>query len=117
MPLAGETGNEFRVIVRQSTQNIMDFSVILAVRVPGSNRWFRLLRYNGKSHEHTNRIEGETFYDFHVHEATERYQDLGMREDAYATPTDRYVTLQEALECLIEDANIQVPADPQLQLF
>jgi hypothetical protein len=49
-----------------------------------------LRRHNGRSHEHTNQIEASTFYDFHIHMATERYQELGMREDAYAEATDRF---------------------------
>ena len=83
LDLSGETGTEFRLILRQSRINRLDFSVILAVLVPQSTQVFRLRRYNGRSHEHTNQIEKETFYDFHIHFATERYQALGAREDAY----------------------------------
>ena len=100
LDLAGDGGSEFRVILRQSTINIQDFSIILAVLVPQSTQVFRLRRYNGRSHEHTNHIEGESFYDFHVHLATERYQEIGAREDAYAEPTNRYGSIQDALCCL-----------------
>ena len=48
------------------------------------------------------------FYDFHIHFATERYQELGAREDAYARPTDRHDMLRDALGCLVKDANIGV---------
>ena len=51
--LSGES-TKFRLILRQNDINVLDFSIILAVYPPGSNRLFRLLRYNGKSHEHTN---------------------------------------------------------------
>lgn len=95
----------------------MDFSVILAVRVPQSNQVFRLRRYNGKSHEHTNHIEGQSFYDFHIHLATERYQEIGAREDTYAEPTDRYETFQDALRCLLADASFDVPSEPQRDFF
>ena len=115
--IGGEAGSEFRLILRQNKINPLDFSVILAVRVPGSNQLFRLRRYNGKSQEHSNRIEGVKFYDFHIHVATERYQELGTREDAYADPTDRYGDYQGALRCLIADANIEVPQDLQVDLF
>lgn len=117
LEMKGETGNEFVVILRQSSENLFDFSVILAVRVPESNRMFRLRRYNGKSHEHTNRIEGETFYDFHIHKATERYQQLGAREDAYAVATDRYSDLSAAVSCLLDDANFELPPKSQMQLM
>lgn len=40
----GEAGSEFRIITRQSQQNPFDFSVILAYKVPQSNRLFRLRR-------------------------------------------------------------------------
>ena len=81
--------NQFRLILRQSIANPLDFSVILAVRVPQSSRLFRLRRNNGRSHEHTNSVEGDTFYDYHIHTATERYQEVGS-QDAYAEATDRY---------------------------
>ena len=95
----------------------MDFSVILAVRVPQSRRLFRLRRYNGKSHEHTNHIERVTFYDFHIHFATERYQEIGAREDTFAEPTDRYSDIGGALDCVISDANFEVPPGSQSVLF
>lgn len=117
LDLKGEAGNEFRLILRKSTVNPLDFSVILAVHVPQSNQLFRLRRYNGKSHEHTNRIEGERFYGFHIHMATERYQDIGAREDAYAEVTDRYGDFDSALRCLINDVNLQTPAREQIDLF
>ena len=117
LELTGDAASEFRLILRQNKINPLDFSIILAVRVPQSNRLFRLRRYNGKSHEHTNQIEAVTFYDFHIHSATERYQEIGMREDAYAEPTDRYGDFHSALRCLIDDAHLEVPREPQSSLF
>ena len=116
LDLIGDGGSEFRLVLRRNTVNQLDFSIILAVRVPQSSQLFRLRRYNGKSHEHTNHIEEETFYDFHIHFATERYQSLGTREDAYAVPTDRYVDYHGALRCCIEDVNLAVAADQQGEL-
>ena len=115
--LDGDAGSNFRVILRKNTINVLDFSIILAVRVPHSTKIFRLRRYNGKSHEHTNHIEGDTFYDFHIHIATERYQEIGTREDAYAEPTDRYGDFHGALVCLLDDANFDVPPEAQASLF
>jgi hypothetical protein len=80
----GAQGGKFRIILRQSSYNPLDFSVILAWLPPQSTTPFRLCRFNGKSHEHTNTIETATFYDFHVHRATERYQQAGAREDTFA---------------------------------
>jgi hypothetical protein len=117
LELPGDAGGEFRLILRQNKINPLDFSIILAVRVPNSSTIFRLRRYNGKSHEHTNHIEGQTFYDFHIHIATERYQHIGTREDAYAEPTDRYGDFHGALRCLFKDANLDPPPEPQGRLF
>lgn len=113
----GEDGSEFRIILRQSGFNLLDFSVILAYLPPKTNQVFRLRRYNGKSHEHTNTIEGQIFYGFHIHLATARYQDLGMREDSFATVTDRFGDFQGAVRCLIQDCNFIVPDDLQRKLF
>lgn len=117
LALTGDAGSEFRLILRQNKLNPLDFSIILAVRVPQSNQIFRLRRYNGKSHEHTNHIEDETIYGFHIHMATERYQEIGTREDAYAELTDRYGDFHGALRCLIAHSNIEVPPDEQDRLF
>lgn len=117
LDLVGRSGNEFRLIFRRNSINPVAFSVILSVRVPGSSQLFRLRRCNGKNHQHTNRIEGDTFYDFHIHVATERYQRIGAREDAYAKTTNRYSDFHGALRCMIEDAGFEVPDDPQGDLF
>ena len=117
LDLKGANASEFRAILRKSSYNVFDFSVILAYCVPGTIQVFRLRRYNGKSHEHTNAIERETFYAFHIHTATERYQDLGMREDSFAEPTDRFSNFEEAVDCLFDDANLKAPEGQQGKLF
>ena len=117
LDVAGVYRSQFRLIFRKSRENPWDFSVILAVRVPQSSRLFRLRRYNGKSHEHTNHIEGVTFYDYHIHFATERYQEIGAREDTFAEPTDRYSDIEGALDCLIADASFEMPPGSQRGLF
>ncbi len=117
LDLIGDDGNKFRLILRQNQISPLDFSVILAVRIPQSNQIFRLRRYNGKSHEHTNHIEDVTFYDFHIHIATTRYQELGAREDAFAEPTERYADFRSAFNCLIDDANFVIPPKSQTELF
>jgi len=103
MGITGSTGNAFLLKFRQNEINALDFSVILIYIPKGSNQLFRLRRYNGKSHEHTNKIEGNTFFGFHIHTATERYQQLGLDEDAFAEPTDRYAGFQAATDCMIQD--------------
>lgn len=117
LDIAGVQGNSYRLILRQSDYNPMDFSAILAMNPLESNLLFRLRRYNGKSHEHTNPIEGQTFYDYHIHEATERYQEIGAREDSFAVPTERYSDLQSAIRCLLDDCGFVFPKGEQVSLF
>lgn len=97
------------IFTRQSMINPFDFSVILGYKVPGFNTIFRLRRYNGK-HTHTNTIERERIRDFHIHKATERYQKIGgMKEDSFAEVTDRYTSLESAIECLLDDCGFTPP--------
>lgn len=117
LSLTGDAGSDFQVVFRQSEFNPLDFSVILCYCVPGSSLVVRLRRYNGKSHEHTNKIEGDTFYDFHVHTATERYQQTGLREDSFAQPTDRYCDFNGAVQCMMNDCGFDAPPDLQGVLF
>ena len=60
----GEKGTEFRLILRRTRVNGVDYSIILAVLVRRAAQVFRLRRYNGRSHEHTNEIENGTLCDF-----------------------------------------------------
>ena len=117
LDVQGVSGNKFRLILRQNSFDPLDFSIILAHCPPNTHRLFRLRRYNGRSHEHKNHIEGNTFYDFHIHIATQRYQEFGTREDAYAEPTDRFSDFSSALECLLNDCGFDIPDDPQGRLF
>ena len=113
----GVNDSEFRLILRQALHNVLDFSAVLAYCPAGSSQLFRLRRYNGKSHEHTNQIEKQTFYDFHIHMATERYQNSGLREDAFATPTNRYADFHGGLDCLLSDCSFEIPTNSTLPLF
>lgn len=106
----------FRISVRQNTRKPTDFSAILGWKYPGTNVWINLKRYNGLSHEHTNKIERDTFFDYHIHTATERYQWLGGDAEAFAECTDRYTTLDGALACLIEDCGFVLPDDERMQI-
>lgn len=110
-------GNLFNIILRQNIHNINDFSVIFAFQEKEKNTNFKLRRYNGKSHEHSNKLEGDKFYNFHIHFATQRYQDVGRKEESYAEITDRYSDIQNALKCLLNDCNIEIAVDIQSNLF
>lgn len=110
-------GSSFVIKVRLSNENPLDFSAILGFIPPNATKPFLLRRYNGKSHEHKNKLEKEkVFYDFHIHTATERYQREGTKEEYFAEITDRYSTVQEALNCLIQDCNVSLPKGSQYNL-
>lgn len=111
LDVTGSNGHEFRIIQRQSEFNMLDFSVILAYRPREINELFLLRRYNGRSHEHTNSIEVETFYSFHIHQATERYQDLGAKEASYAKPATEYSSIEEAVERMFAECGFVVPPE------
>lgn len=116
--IVGENGNRYVIILRESAYNQLDFSAILGFYIPQTNNRFLLKRYNGKSHLHSNPLEGkESFYDFHIHEATERYQKAGFRAEHYASPTNRYNTLEQALECLYSDCNVRFKGGHQRTLL
>ena len=108
--VSGVSGSEFVVAIRQSILNPFDFSAILVYKVPGLNTTFRLRRYNGKSHVHTNVVEHQRVNGFHIHRGTERYKRQGgLKEDSFAEATNRYWSLESAIDCLIEDCGFVLP--------
>lgn len=111
LKVTGSESNVFMIKVRQNKLNPLNFSVILAYAMPETTGLFLLRRYNGKSHEHTNNIEGNRFRDFHIHYATERYQARGFNEEAYAEVTNNYSDLGGALHYMITDCNFILPPD------
>ncbi len=118
LDIIGVEENQFRIILRQSLINPLDFSVILAYLPKQTNQVFLLRRYNGKSHEHTNKIERHLpFYDFHIHTATERYQRAGFKEEWYAETTNRYNIFEEAVRCMFQDCGLLLPPNPQMDFL
>jgi hypothetical protein len=109
-----ENTGTFRIIVRKNRINPFDFCIILGYLPAERLRLFRLRRHNGL-HEHTNRLEGNAFRDFHIHYATQRYQEAGWDIDGYAGSTDRYTTVDGALEIFLEDCNFVRPEAERLQ--
>lgn len=109
--------SEFRIIIRKSLLDPLDFSVILGYMIPKTNYLFRLRRYNGNSHEHTNHLENETFFGYHIHMATLRYQQYGFNEDEFAVQSNNYTDTSQAINCLIKDCNFLLPSGLQLSLL
>lgn len=124
--IEGSNGNLFRVIIRQSKQNILDFSIILTLQEKDSNLEYNLLRFNGKHpSQHTNKWEkenkkqGHTFSPaFHIHRATQRYQESGYKIDGYAEVTIKYSDFSTALNQFLLECNIKYESDSaQTSLF
>lgn len=106
------TANIFVVKLRKNQINPFDFSVVLGYQLPSVNTVFILRRYNGKSHPHSNHLdENITFRTFHIHTATERYQQFGSNEEHFAEITTRYADLDSAIECMLSDCGFRVPMD------
>ena len=55
------------------------------------------------------KLKKKSFDDFHIHRATQRYQEFGFDEDAYAEVTDKYSDLPSALNSFVKDCNVIVP--------
>ena len=105
-----DSGGTFRIIIRESRFDPSDFSIILAIQPTQRSGLFRLRRYDGM-HEHTNLLEStrrnrDKFYDFHIHTATERYQESAFPDDGYAEATERYNDIDGAFHYLYKDANL-----------
>ena len=106
--------DKWLIYVRQNLVNSLDFSCGLALIPESRQKPFMLLRYNGNSHEHSNKLEkGSPFKDFHIHRATEKYQQSSFSDDHYAEPTTRFAQFPDAYRCLIEDCNITDNEDQQ----
>ena len=96
-----EDGSQFRIYLRQNLNDERDFSCGLAL-VHKGGRPLSLIRYNGSSHRH-----GEIHYRCHVHRATAEALAAGGKIDRHAEETDRYSTLESALDCLIQDCGVR----------
>lgn len=106
----GDAGNDFRVIFRRNRRNPSDFSIVLAVQPVQGGPLFHLRRYDGR-HWHTNHLEStrrnkDRFYDFHIHTATERYQESDSPDEGYAEVTDRYHDMDGAIKYMADDAEL-----------
>jgi len=122
--IQGEAGNQFRIIVRHNAINPLDFSIILTFKDTDGSE-FVLRRYNGKHpSQHTNRLEkarGEpnsSFRNtFHIHKATQRYQEEGLPIDGYAEETSEYASFDTGLQAFFLSNGVVFPGDDQPSLF
>jgi len=124
LKVTSTSGAEYRVDTRQSNHNSLDFSIILTF-IDRDGVEYRLLRCNGlHASRHTNRIESERGDSnaviqtvFHVHLATERYQEAGHAIDGYAEATNGYTDFQSALEEFARRTNLLYAPTGQMALL
>lgn len=108
LALNAESGECFAIKCRQGVHNPLDFSVVL-VYLDSAGNEYRLLRCNGwHESQHTNHLEkcngatGHTFGpSFHIHRATQRYQEAGRDIDGFAEGTTAYSDYESALEWFV----------------
>lgn len=114
LKVQGAMGNKFILFTRQNVGLANDFTVGIRF-VAESGTHYCLRRYNGNSHKHTNHLErlnGDEdhsfFGQFHIHYATERYLRKRKRIDGYAETTDRFSSIESALDLVVADGIIQI---------
>ncbi len=98
--VTGKSGTRFVIRVRQSQNDPMDFSVILALSRP-NRKQLNLIRCNGHHGPHLNHLDGTKISanTCHVHRITERYQACGIAEpERFAKATQAYNSLESAVE-------------------
>ena len=114
--ITGNNGYVFRIFVKKHHKYEENFSIGFGVKRNNSKDIFILKRYNCKQ-QHTNFLESETIFGYHIHTATQRYQEIGRKSEGYAEQTTRYNNALGALKCLIADCNFKKPPVDQYELF
>jgi hypothetical protein len=120
----GHAGHSFALSIRTANDNLLDFSIILAFSDGGHE--YNLIRHNGKhKSDHTNIIEHRLGLPdsrlrnvFHIHHATQRYQEQDLQIEGFAQPTTLYSDVEGAIELMVSRYGfiVEVPA-AKLPLF
>lgn len=116
---ASDAGDDFLIYLRQNKSLRDDFSCGIKWKTP-DGEWVVLARYNGSSHIHTNKLDGEVFIQqCHIHQITVEAVQLGWSYENHAVACDDYASLDEAKRLLARDFNVHelVPDTSQLNLW
>jgi len=121
--IEGKNAHMFRIIIRHNMINPLDFSIILTFQDKDGTE-FNLCRYNGKHpSQHTNKLEkskglsDSSFRNaFHIHRATQRYQEEGLSIDGYAEVTNEYSSFDTALHTFVRTNGFSISGD-EMPLF
>jgi hypothetical protein len=113
-----DSTEQFRIFVRQNRTVADDFSCGVQWLAAGTGALI-LARFNGSSHVHPNKIEGDIIsFVCHIHRATERYIRGNFQPEGYAEPANSYTTCSGALHALVVEFNVTglptVPDHPEL---
>jgi hypothetical protein len=114
-----DAGDDFLIYLRQNKSLGDDFSCGIKWKTP-DGEWVVLARYNGSSHIHTNKLDGEVFIQqCHIHQITVEAVLSGCSHENHAVACDSYRTLDEAKLLLAKEFNVQdfVPENNQLKLW
>jgi len=96
-----DDGEDFGIYQRQNRKRRYDFSCGISY-LPRVGKSLILTRYHGPSR----RSHGDIVYQPHIHRASERAIASGKMPDREATATDRFDSIEGALNCLIEDFKV-----------
>ncbi|SES11879.1 hypothetical protein SAMN04487958_107167 [Vreelandella subterranea] len=110
--LVSACGKHFEMYIRQNMRIEDAFSCGLRFIHPkGKEHNLTLCRYNGSDHTHSNPLESSDIIHerCHIHRATHRYIQAGRKPEHYAETTDRYTSLEGAIEALCHDCSIIFP--------
>lgn len=114
-----DAGDDFLIYVRQNKCLVDDFSCGIKWKTP-DGEWVVLARFNGSSHVHMNKLDGEIFIQqCHIHQITVEAVQRGWSHENHAVASDAYATLDEAKFLLASEFNVQnfVPESSQLNLW
>lgn len=117
----GKQGRHYQIFTRKNDNLIDDFSIGLQLlESPGDK--YTIVRLNGIGHKHTNKWErknGDFPYEFknqfHIHMATERYQNDGLRIEGYAEVTTDFFSFDSALDYFVRSFGFEVEGGMQPQ--
>lgn len=102
---------------RQHARYPTNFTVGVIYRTAGHT--YRLLRANGlHPGGHVNHLEGTSFgTSFHVHRASERYQQAGFDIDGYAEQSDEFTSFEQAFSFVERVASLRAPSGDESRLL
>lgn len=96
----------FELYMKQALLDENNFSCGISYK-DITNNVYTLARYNGSSHVHVNKCDGQRFeFECHIHQAKEGSLKLSKKIENFAIKTERYKDLHGAINCILLDFNV-----------